>query len=250
MRGIDLNQPIVYQKASMRYFKENEYHITRVCGCDVLVLVFDGVLRFTEDGVFYEIHPGQYHIQKAGTYQTGFMSSDAPKYLYLEFEAVWGDNDTVLPYCGTFDCVKMKPHLEAMDRLWHNGHMLSEKLAKSYELLSLLHHKPVKQTVAHEIAVYLEQSLTEQPTLEQLANKFHFSKNHIINLFKAEYQMTPIEYLTNLKLRKAERLLEVTSISTKQIAYACGFNDYAYFYKVFLRKHQISPGAWRKQQRV
>ena len=47
MQGIDLNKPIRYKTASLRFFKEGEHHISRRCPEDVLLLVYDGVLRFS-----------------------------------------------------------------------------------------------------------------------------------------------------------------------------------------------------------
>ena len=67
MEGINLERPITYKYASLRYFLEGEHHVSRLCRDDVLLLVFDGVLRFTEDGKPYEIHKGEYHIQRHGS---------------------------------------------------------------------------------------------------------------------------------------------------------------------------------------
>ena len=53
MYGIDLNKNINYKYASLRFFNEGEHHIDRICGEDVLLLVFKGVLRFSEDGTEY-----------------------------------------------------------------------------------------------------------------------------------------------------------------------------------------------------
>ena len=79
-----MNNDIQYLFASLRYFDEKEYHVDRVCSDDVLLLVFEGVLRFSEDGVGYEIHPGEYHIQKHNSIQKGDRPSDSPKYLYVD----------------------------------------------------------------------------------------------------------------------------------------------------------------------
>lgn len=65
MQGIDLNKPIRYKTASLRFFKEGEHHISRRCPEDVLLLVYDGVLRFSEDGVPFEISAGQYYMHEA-----------------------------------------------------------------------------------------------------------------------------------------------------------------------------------------
>ena len=248
MRGINLNQPLEYLDASFRYFKEQERHMTRTCNCDVLLLVFDGVLRFSEDGVEYELHPGQYHIQKKGSYQTGSRISDAPKYLYLHFVGTWTEETPNLPYCGTFDLQELKLSMTALDELCHGGATKVAQLAKVYEIFALLSQKPKPHTIANEVARFIENA--SEVSLQELSNEFHFSKNHIINLFKAEYGMTPVEYSNNQKLKKAERLLEVTSNSVKQIADACGFHDYAYFYKLFCRKNGVSPVKWRQERRM
>ena len=64
MSGIDLDKPINYKHSSLRFFKEGERHVSRICNDDVLLLVFDGILNFQEDGKSYSIKAGEYHIQK------------------------------------------------------------------------------------------------------------------------------------------------------------------------------------------
>jgi len=127
---------------------------------------------------------------------------------------------------------------------------LAVVLSYCYSILSALHQKPKERTTANEIAEYIAEHLKDPLTLDQLSDRFHFSKNHIINLFKAEYGTTPFDYINIQKLKKAERLLEVTSNSIKNIALESGFNDYAYFYKLFCRKHGISPVVWRERNQV
>ena len=120
MYGIDLNKEIKYKFASLRYFDENEHHINRVCKDDVLLLVFDGVLRFSEDGELYEIHPGEYHIQKQGSLQEGVIASDSPKYLYVHFYAQW-TQDSIIGKNGTFDYEYLKNEIEQMNSLVCTG---------------------------------------------------------------------------------------------------------------------------------
>ena len=58
MTGIDLNKPALYKHASFRFFEEKEHHTTRFCGDNVLLLVYKGILRFSEDGVKQEVCAG------------------------------------------------------------------------------------------------------------------------------------------------------------------------------------------------
>ena len=131
MQGIDLNQPILYKHSSLRFFNAGEYHISRLCEDDVLLLVYDGVLRFTEDSVPYELHPGSYHIQRHGSVQTGHLPSDAPKYLYVHFLAEWSDSASSLPSCGMFNYAKLKPMRYLANLFWsYIGWRLSAILRK------------------------------------------------------------------------------------------------------------------------
>ena len=79
-------------------------------------LVYDGVLRFSEDGVEYEVAAGEYFIQRKGTMQRGDVPSDAPKYLYIHFLADWTENGSGLPRQGNFDIAALWPLMERIDR--------------------------------------------------------------------------------------------------------------------------------------
>lgn len=251
MLGIELNQNIFYKYASLRYFIAGEHHISRVYPYDVLLLVFDGVLRFTEDGVPYEIGAGQYHIQRKKTMQTGHLPSDSPKYLYVHFLARWSDSEQVLPKSGYFDYAALKNTIEQLDMLSHSGAPYILQTGKFYELLSMLYQKKPDNSLAHQIANYIETECHHRAiTLELLCDQFHFSKNHIINVFRRVYGMTPIAYTNYLRLKKAEYLIEVTSNSLESISVSCGFQNYSHFYKLFVRKNHISPDSWRERKRL
>ena len=81
-------------------------------------------------------------------------------------------------------------------------------------------------------------------------SEFYFSKNHIINIFKKEFGVTPIKYINNLKLNRAKYLLEVTSDNLEEIAIKSGFNDYSHFYKLFQKETGISPSVWRNKKQT
>lgn len=250
MRGIDLNKPITYQYASMRYFSPGERHITRFCMHDVLLMVFDGVLRFNEDNTEYEVHAGEYHIQKSNSYQTGYVVSDSPKYLFVHFHGSWQDDGPVLPFRGTFDSARLKDHMEDLDLLSHTNSSLLSKTAKFLALLEQLIHKDSVPTLADQIAQYIQMEDLQTVSLEKTCHYFNFSKNHIINTLKKQYGVTPVEYIHRVKIERAKYLLEVTSDSTEHIASECGFNDYSHFYKVFTRMTGVSPTAFRKSKQI
>ena len=250
MLGIDLNEFIVYKHSSFRFFDAHEHHVSRICEDDVLLLVFQGVLRFSEDGRQYELHPGEYYIQRRNTPQGGEVESDSPQYLYVHFLGKWADCGTALSSRGNFDYIKIKPMMEKLNRLSHQGGTLIERMTCFYEILCHLYENEAIITLPGQIAGYISRNLTRHLTLEMLSKEFGLSKNHIINIFKEEFHITPFAYMNQLRIKQAEQLLEITSQSAESICYECGFNNYTHFYKLFLRANGVSPTAWRKNKRV
>lgn len=249
MQGIDLNQSITYKDASMRYFKKDEHHITRTEPIDVLVMVYDGILRFSENGVEYEVAPGQYHIQRANTYQTGEKASDMPKYLYVHFLASWGSGTGVLAKRGEFNCQLFRSHMEELAKIARGNATKTEMAARFFEILSLLYNQERGISVANDIADFICEHYKSGISLEEISERFNFSKNHIINIFKNEFGITPFAYINNLRIKEAERLMEVTGYSLENIAYESGFGDYSQFYKAFCHINSISPRKWREKKR-
>ena len=64
--------------------------------------------------------------------------------------------------------------------------------------------------------------------------------------FKQELGTTPLATLTDFRLRKAAELLRETDRSVSDIAAACGFATSSYFGKVFRRRMNLSPLAYRR----
>ena len=251
MSGIDLDRPIRFITASLRFFKEGEHHVSRFCKDDVLLLMFDGVLRFSENGEQREVSAGEYYIQRHGKYQGGELLSDKPKYLYVHFFADFCDGEgKILPERGVFDYLSLKEDIDELDRLAHDGAPYIACTGKFYDILGALYENKPEKTTATEMSDYIAEKCGDEITLATLCREFHFSKNHVINIFKAAYGITPITYLQKCRLQKSEYLMETTSDTLECIARKSGFNSYAYFYRQFVRKYGVSPEKWRIKRRL
>lgn len=250
---IDLNSDIKYLTASLRFFDEREHHVSRICPSDVLLLVFDGVLRFSEDGVEYEVGANEYFIQRCGGVQLGNIESDAPKYLYVHFSGSWRDDESgaVLARRGTFNYHAMRPLIDELDDAAHSGAPYIELAQLFYRILSALCDSVSKRdSVAGKIASFIESEYSREITLDTLVDMFHFSKNHIINMFEREFSLSPISFLCLTRLKNAEYQLEVTNEPLESIAESCGYQNYSHFYKQFMKKNGMSPTKWRKEKRL
>ena len=247
MVGIDLNKVITYKYASFRFFEKKEHHVTRFCKDNVLILVFDGVLRFSEDEEEIEVRAGEYYIQRKNAWQGGKLASDAPKYLYVHFDAEWTSGKDALPYKGNFDHSLLSGLMERIDAAAHGGRSYSEMQYLLLKLLLDLTKPSAVNDTARILAEYVENNLSDISSLSDICNEFHYSKNYIIRIFNKEFGVSPIQYINNAKIKRAMYLLETTSKPIGEIAAECGYTDYPYFYKRFVQSAGVSPLEWRKQ---
>lgn len=245
MEGMDLNRPMQYQFASFRYFAPGEHHMTRICKRDVLLLVTEGCLRFSEDGIAHEVSAGEYYIQKRGSHQQGDVASDSPKYLYVHFLGEWSEEEPVLPRRGTFSIKGMESLLKQLDKACHEGRTLAEQLSLFYRILTELKPNPVSNSIGEQMAEYVKAHRFESVTLEALAKRFGYSQNQIINIMQKTFGCSPLQYLHRQRLHHGEWLLRVTSKPLQQVSEECGYGDYSQFYKQFLKIYGISPRQWR-----
>ena len=91
-----------------------------------------------------------------------------------------------------------------------------------------------------EILNYIHQSLDEDLSLDNLADKFHLSKGYLCRLFKEHTNTTIHEYICEKRISKAKLLL-TTGYTVQETISMTGFNDYANFIRRFKEKVGISP---------
>ncbi|MPN21176.1 Melibiose operon regulatory protein [bioreactor metagenome] len=71
----------------------------------------------------------------------------------------------------------------------------------------------------------------------------------MVEIFKDEYGVTLSEYVGNLRLEEAKRLLSDTNDEIIDIAYSIGFGGLSSFYRFFKNSTGLSPAAYRKEHR-
>ncbi len=99
-----------------------------------------------------------------------------------------------------------------------------------------------------KILQYTRQHYDTNITIDLLCDKFSCSRSYVSHNFKTISGKSFKQYLTDLRISHAKRLLEITSQSITEIAFSVGFNDSNYFSTAFLKSVGISPLAYRKQK--
>ena len=83
--------------------------------------------------------------------------------------------------------------------------------------------------------------------IEQFIRSIPFNYDYLRKLFKKEVGMTPLEYMTGMRMKKAETLLLAMrehEYSIAEVAEMCGFDDPLYFSRVFKKFFGTSPSTY------
>lgn len=87
---------------------------------------------------------------------------------------------------------------------------------------------------------------TENLKIQDFADRYFFTREYLSRLFKTEYGTGIYEYLTSVRMKRAEELLADPSVSIADIAARVGFSDSNYFSKAFRTWSGMTPSEWRK----
>ena len=84
-----------------------------------------------------------------------------------------------------------------------------------------------------QVKTYIELHYEQHISLDKLSNLFFISKEYLSKAFKIKYEKNLMNYIIELRMRKAKLMLEDKSISIKIIAESVGYDDITHFYHVF-----------------
>ncbi len=92
---------------------------------------------------------------------------------------------------------------------------------------------------------FIEKSFMKPITLADMAQVSGMSSSHFSALFHDFFRQPPIEYLNAYRIERACLFLINSDIPVTEVADRCGFNDSAYFAKVFKKYKNITPKKYR-----
>jgi DNA-binding LacI/PurR family transcriptional regulator/AraC-like DNA-binding protein/signal transduction histidine kinase len=92
---------------------------------------------------------------------------------------------------------------------------------------------------------YINRHVLESITRWKIAEAVNVNEDYLTRIFHKEMGLSPWEYLNRLRISIAVTLLIHTSDSISEIAQKSGFQDQAYFCRVFKKIMSVSPGKMR-----
>ncbi len=94
---------------------------------------------------------------------------------------------------------------------------------------------------------YVERNYPNNFKIADLANECHMSETHFRRVFQEKMNMTPVEYVNFVRVKKACELIDKTDISMEDVAEKVGFITPSTFNRNFRRIIGTSPYQWKKR---
>jgi AraC family transcriptional regulator len=97
-----------------------------------------------------------------------------------------------------------------------------------------------------EIVSYIETHLTEELSLQQLAQVLHLSPHYFTSVFKQSMGMSAYQYLITRRIETAKQVLQQKDLSIIEVAHCTGFKSSSHFSNTFRQHTGVTPSAYRK----
>lgn len=106
---------------------------------------------------------------------------------------------------------------------------------------------PAPAQLCDILKAYIKQHYAEPINWGELAVELHYSPAHLTKVFSQTTGVTPVKYLTELRIHEAMRLLAGSRLPVAEVGRAVGYPDPYYFSRIFKQKLGVSPVTYREQ---
>jgi two-component system, response regulator YesN len=110
---------------------------------------------------------------------------------------------------------------------------------------------PAEQTSAEVIASvcdYINRHYQSDIRVEELAERFYFSKEYLTRLFRVQYGCPIYAYVLKVRMDNARAYLADPNLTIQEIAEKMGYSNANYFGKAFKHRYGITPSEYRERQ--
>jgi two-component system, response regulator YesN len=101
--------------------------------------------------------------------------------------------------------------------------------------------------IVHSVVRYINDHVSEDLSLTDLASHAGLSKNYLCYVFKKEMKTTLLNYIVDVRMRRARELLRDGNHRMYEVGDMVGYHDYAYFSQIFKRQTGMTPSEYRSR---
>lgn len=228
-------------------------HPERVIDSIEIIYVLSGRLGIAEEGIVFDLVPGDFLLLRPGRRHVGTMPYPA------DLSFFWGH------FSGPVRKMEALPQTGRVARPEHCALFFEQLLNESAAdndavscdlLLALLLHEITMPNraadhgkhleLAEEAWQYMRLHFAEPVSIASAAAELRCNAAYLGRLFQRNFGQSFADALNDLRLKKAAAMLAGTSCSIKEVLFSCGFSDPAYFRRRFFRKYAMRPSEYRQ----
>ena len=101
-------------------------------------------------------------------------------------------------------------------------------------------------TIVEKVKAFIGARFAEDITIAVVSQSLGMSPNYLGQVFKRETGVSVHDYLNNLRIEQAKRLLKSTNLLVFEIAFKVGYRDQQYFSAVFRKRVGLTPREYRE----
>ena len=129
----------------------------------------------------------------------------------------------------------------------HLLEILILKIIRSQQLIPVSINSIRMTKECAQIKEYLDSNYAEHITLDTLPGLTHMNKYYMVHSFTKYAGLSPIQYLNQTRLKRAQHLLKNTNYSISDIASSTGFSSQSYFTQIFRKNFNMTPVKYRQE---
>lgn len=113
--------------------------------------------------------------------------------------------------------------------------------------LKMANMEKKSEDVINKVKKYIKEHLDGDTSLDTLSSYVNLSPEYLLRLFKKKEEVTILNYISDLKMIKAKKLVSNFDLQIKDIADQLGFTSAGYFSRFFKSKTGLNPQAYREK---
>lgn len=213
-------------------------------------LCISGQITYTMNGKqFISNQSNAVILPQGGTYSLYGDKEGLFPLINFKCENLNYDEIKVLPLENPQGCIK---DFEALKDLFLHNKNHHKIYSTFYELLDKVSssNSQIPYPLDSVIKYISENIQSSQLSNTYLAKKIGISEVYLRKLFLTHYNITPKQYILDIRIRKAKQMLRDTPFSVAAIAEECGFSNVYHFCRSFKQRTGLTPTQYTANNKV
>lgn len=224
------------------YFREHSH------SCWEIVVVTGGCCKVSAENEISEFHKGSAYVIPPNIKHT-VCSDKSFSDAYIHVDQLNFNTERITGFPEIQDLPTLIKIIYKLYLKRHEGYSLSlENML--HTIVSLLYDSAGQlqfRALSVGIRDYIAENIGNPDiNMKIISKKFGYNTDYIRRCFKDDFGTTPTEYLTELRINQARKLLtEMPFYSVEEISRLCGYSDPFYFSRVFKKAAGLSPQKFK-----